>query len=227
MPPNYSWSPDGQRVAYAAVRGGLSNLFTVGVDGAAETPLTSNAESGLAFYCPRWSPDGRQFVFLGQRRGAASRESLVYLFDGAQAHVLWQTAGQVRLLGWAASGAAFYVATTDAARTVDPLTARLLRLPTAPAAQGQAPVEITQFNSAYWQTFTLDPAGKQLAYVARQEHAANLWLATLATGERRRLTTNHEPSLTLGCVTWAPQGQQLGFTKQSNTTSILMIENFK
>lgn len=50
MPPNYSWSPGRQRLAYAAVRGGLSNLFTVNAAGAAETLLTSNAERELAFF---------------------------------------------------------------------------------------------------------------------------------------------------------------------------------
>lgn len=158
----------------------------------------------------------------------AGQQSLVYPFDGAQTRLLWQTASQMRLLGWAATGAAFYIATTAAARAVDLLAARLLRLSTTLAQQpGEFPVEITQFNSAYWQTFTLDPAGKQVAYVVRQEHAANVWLTTLAMDERRRLTMNQEPSPSLGCLTWAPQGQQLGFTKQSNPTSIWMIENFK
>ena len=63
--------------------------------------------------------------------------------------------------------------------------------------------------------------------VTRQENAPNIWLHTLASGQRRRLTANPEPAVGLGSLAWSPHSDLLSYTKQSNTVSIWMIENFK
>jgi Tol biopolymer transport system component len=62
----HSWSPDGQRLAYCAERGGQYDIYTISVHGGAETRLTDTPglDDG-----PEYSPDGRHVWFNSTRSG--------------------------------------------------------------------------------------------------------------------------------------------------------------
>ena len=68
MGPSYlhGWSPDGKRLAYCAERGGQYDIYTISVDGGAETQLTD--EPGLDDG-PEYSPDGKHIWFNSTRTG--------------------------------------------------------------------------------------------------------------------------------------------------------------
>ncbi len=54
-------SPDGKRVAYVAVKGGVANVCVMNIDGSDQRQITSRkAPCGR----PRWSPDGKQLAFV-------------------------------------------------------------------------------------------------------------------------------------------------------------------
>lgn len=55
-----SWSPDGERIAFASDRDGRFEIYTMKADGGDVRRLTYNNEIDLS---PRWSPDGKQIVF--------------------------------------------------------------------------------------------------------------------------------------------------------------------
>lgn len=62
----HGWSPDGARLAYCAERGGQYDIYTISVDGGAETQLTDlpGLDDG-----PEYSPDGRHIWFNSVRTG--------------------------------------------------------------------------------------------------------------------------------------------------------------
>ena len=62
----HGWSPDGKRLAYCAERGGQYDIYTISVDGGAETQLTDSPglDDG-----PEYSPDGRYIWFNSVRTG--------------------------------------------------------------------------------------------------------------------------------------------------------------
>ena len=62
----HGWSPDGERLAYCAERGGQYDIFTISVDGGEETQLTN--EPGLDDG-PEYSPDGKYIWFNSTRTG--------------------------------------------------------------------------------------------------------------------------------------------------------------
>jgi hypothetical protein len=156
------------------------------------------------------------------------KQRTFYLYDVAQHRALWQSMDEeVRLLGWSATSDAVYVASIKGPREVDPTEVKLSRLSTSQSNAGARATVLTQFADTYLQNVVLAPGAEKVAYVARQDDADNIWVASLPTGRRRRLTANADPNLSLGCLAWAPQANLLGFTKQSNATSIWMIENFK
>lgn len=61
---NPTWAPDGRRVAFTGMRGGLTDLFVVDVESEAVTQLTRDAFADLH---PAWSPDGRTIAFATDR----------------------------------------------------------------------------------------------------------------------------------------------------------------
>jgi TolB protein len=62
----HGWSPDGKRLAYCAERNGQYDIYTISVDGGAETQLTNlpSLDDG-----PEYSPDGRYIWFNSVRTG--------------------------------------------------------------------------------------------------------------------------------------------------------------
>jgi TolB protein len=63
----HGWSPDGQRLAYCAERGGLFNLYGISVTGGEEVRLTNGAGHDDG---PDYSPDGRWIYFNSSRTGS-------------------------------------------------------------------------------------------------------------------------------------------------------------
>jgi len=62
----HGWSPDGKRLAYCAERNGQYDIYTISVDGGAETRLTNlpGLDDG-----PEYSPDGKTIWFNSTRTG--------------------------------------------------------------------------------------------------------------------------------------------------------------
>jgi Tol biopolymer transport system component len=59
-----TWSPDGKRIAFSALKGGFSDLYVVMLATGELRALTSDPYSDLQ---PSWSPDGRLIVFATDR----------------------------------------------------------------------------------------------------------------------------------------------------------------
>jgi Tol biopolymer transport system component len=61
---NPTWSPDGKRVAFAALVGGLTDLFVYDLKASKLERLTEDAYADLQ---PAWSPDGKTIAFVTDR----------------------------------------------------------------------------------------------------------------------------------------------------------------
>jgi Tol biopolymer transport system component len=62
----HGWSPDGERLAYCAERGGQYDIYTISINGGEETQLTDlpGLDDG-----PEYSPDGKYIWFNSTRSG--------------------------------------------------------------------------------------------------------------------------------------------------------------
>ncbi len=62
-----SYSPDGQRIAFASERSGNLEIYVSAADGSGVVQLTSMKAPDTG--SPQWSPDGKQIVFDSRREG--------------------------------------------------------------------------------------------------------------------------------------------------------------
>ena len=71
---NPSWAPDGSRIVFAALKGGLADLFVYSFETGAVQQLTADPYADLH---PAWSPDGR-FIAVVTDRFSSSLASLQF-----------------------------------------------------------------------------------------------------------------------------------------------------
>jgi Tol biopolymer transport system component len=69
-----TWSPDGRQLAFAAMRGGATDLYVFDIDAGSLRRLTRDAFADLQ---PAWSPDGRTLAFTTDRF-TSSLDSLLF-----------------------------------------------------------------------------------------------------------------------------------------------------
>ena len=72
---NPSFSPDGMRIAFTGLKGGVSDLYVVDVSGEHFQQLTDDKYADLH---PAWSPDGRFIAIATDRGEATDFENLVF-----------------------------------------------------------------------------------------------------------------------------------------------------
>ncbi|OQX51756.1 MAG: hypothetical protein B5M54_10545 [Candidatus Aminicenantes bacterium 4484_214] len=61
------WSPDGQKIAFAANPEGKYEIFTIQADGTHLSQVTTNLQNPIGHAGHAWNPDGRSIVYTVQR----------------------------------------------------------------------------------------------------------------------------------------------------------------
>ncbi|GBC76628.1 Serine/threonine-protein kinase PknB [bacterium HR08] len=223
---DFSWSPDGRRLAYAAIRTGVSNIWIASLDRSEEIPVTENADRALSFFCPLWSPDGRYLAFLSESRATSEARWTVWVSEVGRKRVipLMRSPEVVRLIGWLSFGGALLVAIGEGPRLL-PHAAREIRLIRVSVPDG-ATRSLGTLAAASLLTLSLSPDGRAIAYVSRADGRDNLWVLPLERGRAVRRTENKDPRVYLSTPTWSPDGRMLYYGRQASWSVIRMIENF-
>ncbi|MGE0361004.1 MAG: hypothetical protein AB7H93_13690 [Vicinamibacterales bacterium] len=80
-------SPDGRKVAFSAMRGGVTDVFVLDLDSRAITNVTKD---GFADYAPTWTPDGRALI-VSTRVSGNEKLFRVELADGKRTQLTFGT----------------------------------------------------------------------------------------------------------------------------------------
>lgn len=70
-----SWAPNGDRMVFSGLRGGISDLYTANVEGSDLKRLTNNR---YAYLHPQWSPDGKKIAYTTDQGPNTSLDSLIF-----------------------------------------------------------------------------------------------------------------------------------------------------
>ena len=196
------WGADGM-IYFASERDGIFNIWRVPPAGGAPQQVTTHKEDGVQF--PAISPDGRRMVYendfdlwtmdvpAGKPRKLVIRTTL----DSKENDIDVVTTNN-RADGFAVSPSGEYLA-------VD-FHGEIVIVPTE-AGVG----EKTQVTNSAWRERAQEwsPDGRRIAYISDESGDEEIWMFDIASGNRRKLTT--QASIKSG-ITWAPTSQKLAYT---------------
>jgi eukaryotic-like serine/threonine-protein kinase len=223
---NYAWSPDGSRVVYCS---GIddSNVFVISVDGSRETRISNNTNPDLYFACPLWSPNANLIAYLSETKrvssgGKATRSVCLTQLATMKSEVIFESDSMLRLLGWSQSGNELVVA--KAKKPFGEVS--LIQIPTG-GGNKRLIASIASLSDVYLDSLDLLPDARTVAFTSRRDGKDNIWLIRTIGGEARKLTASSDPRVYFSSMAFSPDGKTIYFGKQSQSSLISMIENFR
>lgn len=205
-----SVSPDGQHIVFLMYYSGLSSIWRMGINGGGAKELVRNI---APFAEPVFSQDS-QWVYYNAPDERTTRSFWKVSFEGGQPvkvrdNHLCRMSRDGKLL------ACSYIEAVAEADT---------KLVIVNAADGDV-VQTLKWpgdtNAVYW-----SPDAQGLDYIANREGVPNIYRLTLATGKEQRLT-DWQVQSPLWHFAWSADGKQLAVVRDTHTTELLLIENFK
>ncbi len=223
---DFSWSPDGGRIAYISDRGGADNIWLVSSDGAANLQLSANNDEKSLLECPIWSADGKYIAYTSKTNNPAGKTTYgVWIIETETkiSRMLTRNREFYRLLGWTKEGDLLTVSTGESSIAATPTEVSLKIVET----QTGNVREITKHKDTYLFNVQLSPDAGQVAFAARRDGKDNIWITTIAGGDAKQATNNNDPRLYFSNITWSPGNDTIFFGKQTRFSLLSMLTNFK
>jgi DNA-binding winged helix-turn-helix (wHTH) protein len=213
---NPSLSPDGSSVAYSSNHDGNFEIFVKPLaSGGREIQITSDGGQNFE---PAWSPNGRYIAYHSRDRGGIWVTPAL----GGPSHQLTRFGSSP---AWSPDGA--NIVFQEQAYT-DISSVALGAIPpssiwTVPTAGGEArPITRSGSPSGGHSAPSWSPDGKRIVFVANDTSFREIWSASAAGGDLKRLTTNNESYFD---PIYAPDGESIycGGIAKNNTYGLWRI----
>ena len=204
----FDLSPDGRTLVFDL----LGQLWRLPAAGGDARPLTDAVRDTAEDLDPSWSPDGRQIVFRGERRGRTGLWLLAADSAGARPRQLTQLERPEGYDGdpsWSPDGRTIaFARITPGSGTRRPRS-RVDLLDVASGAVRELPVADTTLR--YVSDPAWEPGGRRLAVTAAPAHrplGGRLWAIDTATGSATPLTP---PAVRARAPVFSPDGRRIAF----------------
>jgi serine/threonine protein kinase len=227
---DFSWSPDGRRIAFPSARGGISNIWVANADGSGETQVTSNSDNNLNAACPVWSSDGKRMAYSMRTQRRSADNNFTYTFqvtgtDTAGSKLVFQSDSFVRLIGWSPDEESLVLASSVGGdeRAMLPPGVEIFRAP----LKGGERRPVASLKNTYIFNIDVSFDRKHIAFVSHQDDKDNLWVIPAGGGPQRKLTSNNDSRLYFSKLSWAADGSRIYFGKQMRYSLLSVLDDFK
>lgn len=225
----FSWSPNGDSIAYVSNRNGFSNVWQVKVSdsGNVESMITNNADESRLLYCPVWSSDGSKLAFYSRSQGQAANVSAEHVYSTIDVKTkderkIAKSDSLTRLIGWTEADKGLLIAAASKFAGLPP-EVELFEI----NAETGAKREIIKLENCYYYNIKLSNGGKSIAFVAHSDEKDDVWTFELGGGKPKKLTNNNDPNLYFSSLSWSPDMRAIYFGKQTRYSLLSMLTNFK
>jgi TolB protein len=181
-----SWSPDGSRIAFTAIDGNDTDVWTCNPDGSGARRLTTSSALDLS---PSWSPDGKKLVFVSDRAGTP--QLYVMNADGKEQRRLTFQGTYNQTPQWSPRGDLIAFTARDERRVFDVF---------AVAVDGGRIQRLTQDQGRTNEEPTWAPNGRMVAFTSDRGGTPQLLVAD-PRGERQTVITSAAELMT---PAWGP-----------------------
>lgn len=219
---NFCWLPNGDAIVYASRASGLSDLWSVNIDGSDRKLLSANTDPNQSIFEPLCGSDGRISFASDNRKGPSPIWSL-WLRDNGTTKLVLESKSLVRPVGWLAEGDLLALVAEEEGAIVQgyPLPVKLIRV----SRDGRRHT-VGTLESTYFWTVQLAADDRSVAFISDQDKSDNVWLTDINGSATRKLTSNKEPKIFFPNLKWSSDGKTIYFGKQNSIGLISMIENF-
>jgi serine/threonine protein kinase len=223
----FSWSPDSRKILYHYQEDDKSKLSVINADGMKASLIAESVDSFLS--SPLWSLDGTRVAYVAQTRSRSEAGNLTWSIklvdlETNQSETIFQGNSALRLLGWGGDENDLLVIQL---KGLDHVSVRATAVDLISVSRRGQSQEIAQLSAAYSRNTLLSPDRRMIAYVARQDGNDNIWLVPARGGAPKQITSNHDPRLYFSSMAFSPDGKTIYFGKQSRSSIVSMIDNFK
>jgi Tol biopolymer transport system component len=222
---DYSWSPDGSKIAYCSLKSGQMNVWVVGVDNSGDNMISNNADPTRGLLCPLWSPDGNRIAYINlpvAKPADGGDIEIITATGHGEPNIVFHSDTILRLLGW--SGHDLMAAVVKDKARQNTTTAQIEVFQISGNGGGNRKVAI--LASAYLTNIQLSPDGRSVAFVSRLDEQDNIWVVSTLDGAARKVTRNSDSRIYYSSVVWSPDGRAIYCSKQASWSLISMIDNF-
>ena len=190
------WSPDGSRIAFSRMIGGIDDIYLMDPNGSNEVRLTSDMGTmNLPF---GWSPDGKKILFISDR--AVSRDVWVMYADGSNPQQLTNTAELDVDAAWSPDGS-----TIAFTRTIEEDEGDIWLM----NADGSNQRNLTNRPGGFDHFPTWSPDGSRIAYVSDAGGGSDIWV--MGSDGSNRINLTQDPLAVYTSPAWSPDGSKIAF----------------
>ena len=225
---DFQWSPDSRRLVYCANTSGAANVWQTTTDGSDQTRLSDNADPGVLFFNPSWSPDGRRIAWLAMskpRREQKIPSWSVWVETDGSSQQIFQSDSVLGLIGWSQKAQELIVKSI-VGKSIPPGTPDDVSLFAIPITGG-SPRSLAQLKKTYFQNIQLAHAKNQIAFVTRQDGTDSLQVISVSGGMAKTAVTSNDNRVYFSDLVWSPDGKTIYYGKQASWSVLSIIDNFK
>ncbi|MEP7272326.1 MAG: protein kinase [Acidobacteriota bacterium] len=218
---DFSWSPDGSRIAFSDGK----TIRSIKTESGAEAEVVPGPAEKSLVLNPAWSPDGQQIAFQSRTVTGGVMKSAIWLSAGGQSQAVFESDRPVSVIGWTNSGRDLLVKVCDPKDEYSsiPVAVDIYQIG---AGNGEAHL-VLKLPQTYVGNIQPSHDGRFLAFVDRPAKVDTIEVLQVSKRKVQQVLQGDDQRSYFSGINWSADSKSIYYSKHTNTRAISMIDHFK